>query len=303
MSLLSSINPFSNENIAARKSFSKKNTLATKHKIITILAVTILALTGIGIVFCAPLFRKLVNHFKIAQIRDPSMTIVITGANRGVGYALTKEALEQGHRVIAACRKPNEPSDLQSLRAEYSNKLEIVELDVQDPQSIQRFQGSLSSLNIAAVDVLVNNAGILLDSGKKITDLSSDIFINTFKTNTLGPILLTQTLLPLLQASQNPRIVNITSNLGSLTENTSGGFPAYRLSKVALNMFTRTLAAEEPEMIVLSLHPGWVQTDMGSRMAPVKPEASAEGLLRVIMKSTLKESGHIYDYTGAELPF
>jgi NAD(P)-dependent dehydrogenase (short-subunit alcohol dehydrogenase family) len=125
----------------------------------------------------------------------------------------------------------------------------------------------------------------------------------TFDTNVLGPLRMSQALLPHLRRASQPKLVNITSLMGSIADNSSGGSLAYRTSKAALNMVTKNFAREENGITVLCLHPGWVQTDMGGDRAPLTTKASAEGILDVVLKSGSGDTGKFFNYSGKELPW
>jgi NAD(P)-dependent dehydrogenase (short-subunit alcohol dehydrogenase family) len=229
-----------------------------------------------------------------------ALNIVITGASRGIGYELTLQALELGHRVIAGCRKPSQSLELRALLETHPEKLKIHELDVQEHKSVAKFAAAIGN---EPVDILINNAGVYLDGESAWSELKPELLQETLLTNSIGPVRMSQALLPLLKKSKQPRVANITSLMGSLEDNSSGGSLAYRMSKTALNMFTKNLSLDEKELIVLSLHPGWVQTEMGGKRAPLAAKTSAEGLLRVIRGSTLKESGKFFSYNAKELPW
>ena len=236
----------------------------------------------------------LVSSLSCAQSDDESRSVLITGANRGIGLELARQYSESGWRVIGTARAPDEATELSSL-----NNTRVLQLDVTDQESVTRFAGELGD---EPVDVLINNAGILpmMNSVPKI-DL--DVFSNILAVNTIGPVRVTQAVLPNLREGKLKKIINITSNLGSIAENTSGQFYGYRESKAALNMFTRSLAAElrGEGFTCVVLHPGWVQTDMGGPQAPVPVEESAAGLRKVIDTLALEDSGTFRTWRGETL--
>lgn len=225
-------------------------------------------------------------------------TFVVTGANRGIGLALTQEILRFGHEVVAACRNPDGARDLWELEHQHPGKVRLAALDVNSEKSIVTFAENLTQQKI---DVLINNAGIVQGYNDTLTEVKAVDLEQCFKTNTIGPILLTQTLLPLLQKSTKPIIAHISSNLASLGEFTAGGIYAYRISKVALNMFMRCMAAEKRDFISVCLHPGWVQTAMGGTKAPVTVEASAKGLYEVMARLRHEDNGRFIDYQGKDV--
>jgi NAD(P)-dependent dehydrogenase (short-subunit alcohol dehydrogenase family) len=230
-----------------------------------------------------------------------STTYLITGANRGIGLELATQLLQAGETVIATARSPKDSPELANLQKTYPKLCSVFQLDVTSEESVKSLQHELEKL--AKIDVLINNAGVMLDSDGGLKDLSVADLQNSFVTNTLGPIRVTQALLGLLQESSKPIVVNITSMMGSITDNTSGGSYGYRMSKAALNMFAKGLSLEHPELTVLNLHPGWVQTDMGGSDAQISTAESAKGLLKVIQSADKQKSGHFYNFKGQELPW
>ncbi|ABR30414.1 short-chain dehydrogenase [Thermosipho melanesiensis] len=206
------------------------------------------------------------------------MTILVTGANRGIGLALVKEAKKRGHMVIQTMRK--------SINKAYY-------LDLSDLNSIEKFVDELP----LEIDVLINNAGILYKD--KFGILNYENFLNSFKVNTLGALFLTETLYK--RNKLRKKVINITSILGSieLTNNTPSF--SYSISKAALNMVTKLLSTNLKGISVISVHPGWVRTDMGGKEAPIFPEESAKGILNIAEQ--VEDTGTFIDYTGKLLPW
>lgn len=232
-----------------------------------------------------------------------AQTIVISGAARGIGLELTRQYLKQGCRIFAGVRNPAAAIDLQELARSEKDQLVILELDVSSDQSVERFAKQVSTY-VQNVDLLINNAGIYIDQDQTIDTLDSKTVLDTLNVNTVGPIRLTRAMLPLLRKSKGAaKVATLSSMMGSIGDNTSGGSYAYRLSKTAVNMFVRTLAIEERDLIAIALHPGWVQTEMGGPRAPLSADKSAEGLLTVIASSTANDSGKFYNHAGRELPW
>ena len=221
-------------------------------------------------------------------------TIVITGANRGIGLELCRQ-LHRDNEVVATARQPQAASELAALG------VRVERLDVADTASAQALGERLGEL---AVDVLINNAGRgPAEEGIEKLDFESSLL--DFEVNALGPMRVTQALLPHLRRSHARKIIHITSNLGSLTNNVEGGYYAYRSSKAALNMFNRSLGRElEGEgFTCVALHPGWVRTDMGGAHAPLLVEESVAALVGIIGGLARGENGSFMDYAGATLPW
>ncbi|MGD9055735.1 MAG: SDR family oxidoreductase [Desulfobacterales bacterium] len=209
---------------------------------------------------------------------------LVTGANRGIGYAIAKGLAEGGMTTVLAVRNPGKGaaacSGLQSLGLDAYFEL----LDVTDEKSIRTAVTHIQD-RFERLDILVNNAGILIDSDANVLDVSQDTVLRTLQTNVLGPLMLCQRCVPLMKAGGYGRIVNMASTLGSLTEMTdpqSGlaefGSPAYRLSKAALNAVTTLVAKDvrDVNILVNSVCPGWVRTDMGGEQAPLTAEQGAD---------------------------
>jgi NAD(P)-dependent dehydrogenase (short-subunit alcohol dehydrogenase family) len=225
--------------------------------------------------------------------------VLVTGANRGIGFEFTRQLLHRGARVIAACRHPGKALNLTELAAAYPGHLHILPLDLIKERSIAELARETAALT-DALDLLVNNAGVLV-SGERYGELEAKTFVDTFTPNAVGPLLLTQALTPLLTHGEKPRVVNLSSDLGSLSKTTQFYTPSYAVSKAALNMVTRLLAAElgPAGITVISANPGWVKTDMGGAQAPVTPQHSVCGLLTLIEGLQRRDNGRFFDYTGA----
>ncbi|MFM2044938.1 MAG: hypothetical protein RLY86_3514 [Pseudomonadota bacterium] len=226
-------------------------------------------------------------------------TIVITGANRGIGLELARQYAADGWRVIATARDTAKAGDLSAIAG-----VEVHALDVTDPAGIQAFADGLGPVT---VDVLINNAGIM---GAAFPQQSKDGvdgegWMRTMTTNTLAPVLLTLALREALARAPRPVVANMSSQLGSVAQNESGGMYAYRVSKAGLNMANKSLAVDlrEHNICCIVLHPGWVKTDMGGPQAPVEIPDSAAGLRQVIAGATLEQTGRFFAYDGRELPW
>jgi NAD(P)-dependent dehydrogenase (short-subunit alcohol dehydrogenase family) len=225
-------------------------------------------------------------------------TILITGANRGIGLGLANKFLAHGHTVIATARNPDGARDLWALEHAYPGSFRILELDVTNASGLQHLRTALAG---QAIDVLINNAGYLSNPGSGFAELAPDELHKSFAINATGPLLVTQSVLSNLQAAAQPIMVAISSKMGSITDNSSGGYYAYRMSKTALNMFVRSFSIDYPDITSVTLHPGWVKTDMGGAAAPTTVEESASGLFEVITKLKPVDSGRFIDFLGANV--
>ena len=229
--------------------------------------------------------------------------VLITGANRGLGLAFAKESLARGYRVFATCRRPDEADDLQALRDDFPEKLTVLHLDVTDEGTIDAAAEAVQDQE-DALDLLINNAGINPEQ-EHLGNLDAETILHTYHVNAVGPMLVAQRFLPLLRAGDDPRILNISSTSGSLARKSSGGGYSYCSSKAALNMLTRALAfdLESDGVIVVVIHPGWVQTDMGGSAAPLEPTESVRGVLDVAEELGPSDTGLFYNYKGAQPPW
>ena len=222
-------------------------------------------------------------------------TVVITGANRGLGLAFARRFSADGYQVIGTARKPDAADELRALG------VRIEQLDVTDADSVRRLAEAIGDM---PVDILINNAGI----GSRARTLEAfdiDDAERIMQVNYLGPMRVTQALLPALRKGARKLIVNITSTYGSIERNTRGGAYGYRESKAALNMFTRSLAAElEPHgFTCIVMSPGWVKTDMGGPNARLTPDESIDAMVRVIEGLSPEDSGNFYSHGGDRVPW
>lgn len=227
-------------------------------------------------------------------------TALITGANRGIGLGLTEQLLAKGYTVIATARNPDGARELWEAERDYGTRCEIHELDVTSDADLDKL---VKVLKGRPIDLLINNAGVMPEKPGKFTDVTSDAMLKGFTVNVLGPMRVMQKLLPNLKASGKAVVGTVTSKMGSIADNTSGGYYAYRISKSAVNMLNKSFALDHPELVSLVLHPGWVKTDMGGSSAPVTVEDSAKGMLQILTTATAEQSGKFFDFTGKEIPW
>lgn len=225
-----------------------------------------------------------------------SQQCLVTGANRGIGLAFVQHLLARGDRVVATCRQPGKATALNTLAGEYPGRLRVLPLDVADARSRAELARELP-LVCERIDLLVNNAGVL-HSGERFGQLSVAHLEDSFRVNTLGPLLLTETLAPTL--ADGAKVANLSSMMSSIASRDSFRSPSYCISKAAQNMATVQLAhALAPRgIVVLALCPGWVRTDMGGTGAQIEPDQSVGGLLRVIDAAGPADSGRFIDWQG-----
>jgi NAD(P)-dependent dehydrogenase (short-subunit alcohol dehydrogenase family) len=229
-------------------------------------------------------------------------TVLITGANRGLGLEFCRQYSLAGWRVIATCRDIDTAISLNGLAEKFAN-LQVHALDVADFAQIDRLSQTL--LN-ESIDVLLNNAGIYADkTGRGLGHLDYRAWETSFLINTMAAVKMTEVFLPHVQKSKHKMVVAISSLMGSMTDNGSGGSLLYRSSKAGLNAAMKNLSIDlhQQSVGVLILHPGWVRTDMGGENALIDVEQSVTGMRQQIEKFTLQKTGSFLNYLGTELPW
>lgn len=226
-------------------------------------------------------------------------TVLITGANRGIGLEYTKQYAEQGHSVYATVRELQKADALQALAGQYAH-VHVLQLDVADVTAIRALANQLSDLSI---DILISNAGVYPPS--RFGDTDAPAWLHAFQINTLGTYYLAEAFLPHMQRAPQARLIAMTSKMGSIADNGSGGEYIYRSSKTALNMVVKSLALDlrQFNIAVAMLHPGWVRTDMGGPNGLIDTVTSVTGLRKVIDALTMAQSGEFIAYDGKTVPW
>lgn len=224
-------------------------------------------------------------------------TIFVTGASRGIGLEFVRQIASRGDRVIAAVRNPTKAAELRSL----GDTVRVIQLDVTDQHSIESLRSGIGDVPI---DAMINNAGVSSTS-KSIATLDGQEIARVFAINSIAPMLVTRALLDNLRAGTRRVVFSITSQLGSIANNTGGSTYAYRASKAALNQLNRSLANElaGENFICVAVHPGWVRTDMGGPNAPLTPHDSVAAMLRTLDHLTAASNGQFLNYDGTPLPW
>ena len=223
-----------------------------------------------------------------------SQQVLITGANRGLGLEFTKQYAADGWNVLACCRHPQSAMTLQAL-ATTNNNIKVHALDVADFAQIDALALKLKDENI---DVLINNAGVYPSSSFGNTDYNA--WADGFKINSMAPLKMAEAFVQHVTRSQLKKIATITSKMGSIDDNTSGESYSYRSSKTAVNMVMKSLSIDlKPYGIsVITLHPGWVQTDMGGPNGLINAQTSVTGLRQQIDALNLGNTGRFVAYDG-----
>ena len=229
-------------------------------------------------------------------------SVLITGANRGLGLEFACQYLGDGWQVYAACRNPASASELRRLAGNSDDKLQILAMDVTDTASIQ---AAATELDGEAIDLLLNNAGVIGPRGQAIGNIDYDAWKEVLDVNTMGPMRVSEGFVEHVARSDRKLIVTLTSGMGSIADNTSGGSIVYRSSKAAVNMVMRSLAIElAPRGITcVVVNPGWVRTDMGGPNATLQPSESISALRCLIATLGPEQSGKFFNHTGREYPW
>lgn len=222
--------------------------------------------------------------------------VLISGASRGLGLEFARQYAADGWRVYATCRDPEHAAQLGQIPGEIS----VEALDVAEKASLDGLARKLKSVPI---DVVIANAGVIGPRAMRPEMIDRDSWLETLEVNTIGPLALAGAFKANLERSKLKKAIAITSMLGSISGNESGGFYVYRSSKAALNAVWRSLAVDwrQTGIVCAVLHPGWVRTEMGGANGEITPTQSVDGLRSVIERLTLQESGRFWSWAGQEL--
>jgi NAD(P)-dependent dehydrogenase (short-subunit alcohol dehydrogenase family) len=226
--------------------------------------------------------------------------IVITGANRGLGLALVQVYVARGAKVLAFCRQPGAAPELQQAAAQSDGRVSVIALDVADDASVKE-AAQAAAQQMPALDLLIHNAGINRTPGTRgLQTVTRAALVAMIDTNAVSPVMLTAALAPLLYRGTRPRIVMISSQMGSLSFVRSGDNYGYTMSKAAMNMAARVMAVElgAQGVITITTHPGWVRTDMGGAGGELSPQESAEGLAALFDRLTPDDNGRFFKWNG-----
>lgn len=225
--------------------------------------------------------------------------VLIIGANRGLGLEWTRQWLARGATVHATTRQPDTAKELQEMKSEAGSRLSIHRVDVASDDSVRELAAELDG---TPLDVLIHNAGI--GGHDKLENLDTDSVRHMFNTNSVGALRTVRAFREnLRQASGRGKVALITSLMGSIDDNRSGGSYAYRMSKAALNMAGKSMAVDlaDEGIDVMILHPGWVRTDMGGPSARISPEKSVSGMIELLDRLTPDLSGTFWHTDGRQL--
>ncbi len=226
-------------------------------------------------------------------------TVLITGANRGIGLEYASQYAQDGLTVYATVRDIAKAAELQALASKHSN-IHVLALDIGDIAAIRALANQLAD---QPVDILISNAGIYPESRFGSTDPQE--WLQAFQVNTLTTYYLAEAFLPHLQRSGQAKLIAMTSKMGSIADNGSGGEYIYRSTKTALNTVVKSLSIDLQKfnIAVAALHPGWVRTDMGGPNGLIDTETSVAGLRKVIAGLDQAQSGEFIAYDGKNVPW
>jgi NAD(P)-dependent dehydrogenase (short-subunit alcohol dehydrogenase family) len=229
-------------------------------------------------------------------------TVLISGANRGLGLEFVRQYAADGATVIAACRTPADATALNALAKASGGKITVHAMDVGDAASVAAFKAEVGA---APIDILIANAGVIgSDHQHKLGDIDYADWQKVFNINTLGPMRQAEAFAPNLRAGHDKKLIAITSGMGSTAES-GGGYFSYRSSKAALNNVWKgvSLALQPDGVTCIVMHPGWVNTDLGGPKAPLEAKESVAGMRKVIAGLTLSDTGSFRRFDGGEMPW
>ena len=230
------------------------------------------------------------------------MNVLITGASRGIGLEMVKYGIENNWRIFACCRHPQQAETLLSV-AKLANG--GVSVHVADMYELATIQALSYELRNEAIDILVNNAGIYGSDKNKFGHVDVQSWINTFQVNTIAPLKISEALVEQLRMGEQKIIACLSSKMGSMADNGSGGSYIYRSSKAALNAVVKSMAVDlkSDGIKCVALHPGWVQTDMGGPNAEISTRESVTRMFETMLSLTPSDSGRFIDIDGTDIPW
>jgi len=230
-------------------------------------------------------------------------TVLITGANRGIGLEFATQFAVDNWRIIACCRQPDQAESLRTLKNTYGDQFLVHKLDLSDFAAIDQLA---DILNGEAIDMIINNAGVYPSARQgEFGHINYDAWLETLRTNTLAPLKMAEAFITHLEQGQQKMFAIITSKMGSIADNTRGGSYPYRTSKAAVNMVAKSMAIDLAlrHITTILLHPGWVQTRMGGPGALISTQQSVTGMRAVLNQITPDDSGKFFAYDGQLIPW
>ena len=228
-------------------------------------------------------------------------TVLITGANRGIGLEFVKQYLARGENVIGTCRDIEAAEALAQLSTNNEN-LQLLKLDVANDESLMAFPAQLVN---SPIDIFINNAGVYGPRNSVFNNVDAENWLPVLRVNTIAPMLLTQRIIENLKQGEGKKLLYVTSKMGSIDDNNGGGSYVYRSSKAALNAVVKSIAVDlgGAGFDVAVLHPGWVRTDMGGPNGLIDTETSVVGMISVIDNLNSDNTGSFFNYDGTIIPW
>ncbi len=229
-------------------------------------------------------------------------SVLITGTNRGIGLELVRQYLTEGWQVYATARDPENSTELQQLLTDHPNLLHIYPLDVTDNEQRLSLAEHLKGIPL---DILINNAGVYGQYDAYFGNTDEDMWLDAFRINTIAPMKLMELLVNNIALGDMKIIASMSSKMGSMDDNGSGGSYVYRSTKAALNAIMVSAARDLKSSGISSiiLHPGWVRTDMGGPNGEINTKESAERLRAILASVSIENSGNFYDIDGSIIPW
>lgn len=229
-------------------------------------------------------------------------TVLITGANRGIGLEHVRAFATRGYRVFATARDPDQAQDLHVLEAAHGSRITVLAYDASDAGAPSRVRAAVGDIPL---DLVLANAGAMGGKAQSFGSVDVDDVLQLVRVNAVAPLKLIEALADNIARSNAKLVAFQSSQMGSIGDNSSGGYYAYRMSKTALNMVAKGVASDlRPRgVIAVALHPGWVKTRMGGQGAPVTVQQSVAGQQKLFDRLTPADSGHFFNYDGKEIPW
>ena len=230
------------------------------------------------------------------------MKVLITGTNRGIGLQMVKSAVSKQWRVFACCRNPHEAKKLSEVARMSGGLVSMHTLDIADKAQIQALAYELRT---ESIDILINNAGVYGSMNNEFGDVDAEDWLNTFRINTIAPMQVAEAFVENVARSEKKIIASVSSKMGSMEDNGSGGTYIYRSSKAALNAVMKSMSIDlKPRNIAcVILHPGWVKTDMGGPNAEITTRESVKQMFHTLENVRLEDGGNFYEIDGSIIPW
>jgi len=234
--------------------------------------------------------------------RQHKMNVLITGTNRGIGLEMVKVAVKNQWRVFACCRNPHEANKLTEVARMSGGLVSVHAMDVSDVAQIQAVAYELRN---ESIDMLINNAGVYGPKHTRFEDVTEQDWIETFRINSIAPLVVSQHFVNHVAMSQKKLIACVSSKMGSMADNGSGGSYIYRSTKAALNAVVKSMSIDlaEKNITCVILHPGWVKTDMGGSYAEITTRESVLQMFNTLEKCTINDAGSFYEIDGSIIPW